>query len=253
MKLTEDISLVGGGPISGAGLTDGPDSHVYLLDGGSAIALVDCGLGAADSVEAIMGRVDDARIRATSATGATSAKLLLTHGHADHAGGAAAFRERGFSVHASAGIAHAIEAGDDDATGTAAGRAAGIFPEDYRPTPCPVDVVLEDGAVIDVGRLSVRAIATPGHSAGHVAYLVEGPAGSALLSGDTLFLFGRILLQPVPDCDLDAHVGSLRRLGQESFDALLPGHGGFVIAGGKGHLDMAIGALDALRVPPNLI
>lgn len=247
IRLTDDISLVGGGPISGAGLTAGPDSHIYLLDGGSAIALVDCGLGSPDSVARITERIGPTMAEATSA------QLLLTHGHADHAGGAAAFRADGFRVHASAGIAAAIEAGDDIVTGTAAGRDAGIFPVDYVPTPCPVDVVVDDGQIIEVGRLRVRAIATPGHAAGHMAYLVDGPAGTALLSGDTLFLFGRILLQPVPDCDLAAHVDSLRRLGDHSFDALLPGHGGFVLEGGESHLGMAIAALDGLRIPPNLI
>ncbi len=247
IRLTDDISLVGGGPISGAGLTDGPDSHVYLLDGGSSVALVDSGLGTAESVVRIMERIGRSFARATDR------ELLLTHGHADHAGGAAAFRDHGFRVHASREVAAAIEVGDDIATGTAAGRSAGLFPADYRPTPCPVDVVVDDEQVVEVGRLRVRVIATPGHAAGHVAYLVDGPAGTALLSGDTLFLFGRILLQPVPDCDLYAHVRSLRRLGQLTFDALLPGHGGFVLTGGGGHLGMALAALDGLRIPPNLV
>jgi hydroxyacylglutathione hydrolase len=247
IRLTDDISLVGGGPISGAGLTEGPDSHVYLLDGGSSVALVDSGLGSAGSMARIMERIGP------SLSKATDRSLLLTHAHADHAGGAAAFRQQGFRVHASREVAAAVEAGDDIATGTAAGRAAGLFPADYLPTPCPVDVVVDDEQVIEVGRLRVRVIATPGHAAGHVAYLVDGPAGTALLSGDTLFLFGRILLQPVPDCDLYAHVRSLRRLGQLAFDALLPGHGGFVLNGGGGHLGMALAALDGLRIPPNLI
>ena len=148
-------------------------------------------------------------------------------------------------------IAPAIEAGDDrDRDGRGPGRGS---PADYLPTPCPVDVALEGEQVIEVGRLRVLAIPTPGHAAGHTAYLVEGPAGSALLSGDCLFLFGRILLQPVPDCDLDAHVRSLRRLGELTFDALLPGHGGFTLNGGAGHLGMALAALDSLRIPPNLV
>lgn len=247
LRLTDDILLVGGGPISGAGLTEGPDSHIYLLDGGDVVALVDCGLGSDDSVARILRRLE-----AETADGADRS-LLLTHAHADHAGGAAALRSSGFRVHASAAVAAAIEAGDDETTGTAAGRAAGIFPDDYRPTPVPVDAVVDDGQVLEIGRLKVTVIATPGHAAGHTAYLVEGPAGSALLSGDTLFLFGRILLQPVPDCDLVAHVASLRRLGEYEFDALLPGHGGFVVNGGRGHLDMALGAIDSLRIPPNLI
>ena len=44
MQLTEFVHLVGSGQ-SGFSLTDPLDCHVYLLDGGSELALIDTGVG----------------------------------------------------------------------------------------------------------------------------------------------------------------------------------------------------------------
>lgn len=40
--------------------------------------------------------------------------------------------------------------------------------------PCPVADALTDGQVLDLNDCVVRALATPGHAAGHLAYLVTG-------------------------------------------------------------------------------
>jgi hydroxyacylglutathione hydrolase len=45
---------------------------------------------------------------------------------------------------------------------------------------------LEDGEVIEFGRLRIRALHVPGHTSGHVVYL----CGATLFAGDTLFLGG---------------------------------------------------------------
>ena len=44
MQLTDIVHLVGSGQ-SGFSLTDPLDCHVYLLDGGSELALIDTGVG----------------------------------------------------------------------------------------------------------------------------------------------------------------------------------------------------------------
>jgi glyoxylase-like metal-dependent hydrolase (beta-lactamase superfamily II) len=45
--------------------------------------------------------------------------------------------------------------------------------------------LLDDGAVVEVGATTVQAIATPGHTPGHMAYLING---HILCSGDALVL-----------------------------------------------------------------
>ena len=47
------------------------------------------------------------------------------------------------------------------------------------------DFILEDDSVIQVGRLRLHTMLTPGHTPGSMCFLIEG--SPVLLSGDTLF------------------------------------------------------------------
>ena len=52
---------------------------------------------------------------------------------------------------------------------------------------------LKDGDYLKIGPLSFKVIFTPGHTVGHLTYLLEGsPFGApdSLFSGDHLFLSG---------------------------------------------------------------
>lgn len=249
MQLTDRIHLVGGGPFSGFGLTAAADSHVYLVDGGSELALVDVGLGMPEAFDQLV-----ANITAAGFDPASIGHVLLTHYHADHAAAAAAARARfGAQVAIAAEAADAVERGDEQATGLAAARDAGVFPTDARFPPCPVDRRLSDGDVVEVGDAQVTFVTTPGHCAGHGSYLLDGVDGGALFAGDAVFWAGRILLQAVPDCDLQAAMASLRRLAELEFEAFLPGHGALTVAGGALHTELAVGELDRLAVPKGIV
>ncbi len=79
---------------------------------------------------------------------------------------------------------------------------------------------------IDVG-LVIRPIATPGHTADSVSFLVSYPDGSqpGLLTGDTVLGRGTTVIA-WPDGDLGAYLDSLRRLTDlDPGIAALPGHG----------------------------
>ena len=88
MRITPDVALVGGGSFTGFGLSADFDANVYLLDGGGELALVDCGMGTELGRERVL-----ERIRMVGCDPADVQRLLLTHYHTDHAGGAAAYRE----------------------------------------------------------------------------------------------------------------------------------------------------------------
>ena len=89
MRLTDEVYVVGGGTSNAFGLTNDPDCHIYLVDGGDELALIDCGIGEGDSIDRLM-----ANVRAEGLDPSRITKLLLTHYHMDHAGGAARMRER---------------------------------------------------------------------------------------------------------------------------------------------------------------
>jgi glyoxylase-like metal-dependent hydrolase (beta-lactamase superfamily II) len=247
LRLLENVYLVGGGPVAGLGLTTGGDCHVYLVDGGSELALIDCGLGT--SFETVIGHIKDdgfdpGRIK----------RLFLTHYHGDHAGGAAKFHdELGVEVAIASEARAALETGDEEATSLAAARAAGIYPADYRLQGCAVADALEDGETRQVGTVNIRFLSTPGHCRGHGSYLMTGSGRPVLFAGDAVFWTGQILLQAIPDCDLQAALGSVLKLEQLDFETLLPGHGAFTLSGAHQHVEMAAKTIRSLGIPRNLV
>jgi hydroxyacylglutathione hydrolase len=247
VQLTDSVHLVAGGS-SGFDLTDEWDAHAYLLDGGGSVALVDAGLGR--GVEALLENV--------VASGVDLARLeylLLTHAHPDHCGAAARLCARvpGLRVAAAPDVAGWVAAADAHAMSVEVGKRAEFYPEDFQPEPCPVPLRLEDGAMVDVGALHVKAIATPGHAAGHTSYLVDDGGTRILLSGDFIFAGGGISLLNTWDCELAAYRRSLLRFRDAGIDALLPGHHSISLRSGQRHLDSAIRRLDAGFIPPSIV
>jgi len=85
-------------------------------------------------------------------------QVVETHGHWDHIQAVGAVRDAGISVSVTA--------------------------EDAQMLPS-YDLLLEDDEILEVGRLRVRTVATPGHTRGSICFAVEGTP--LLLTGDTLF------------------------------------------------------------------
>lgn len=131
------------------------------------------------------------------ASGRRVAMTLLTHGHADHAAGAARFAElTGSPVRA---VDPRLRHGDEG---------------------------LSEGDVIEVGGLEVRVVPTPGHTADSLSFHL--PADAAMLTGDTVLGRGTTFVAH-PDGRLGDYLDSLRRLRSLTVDdgvhTVLPGHG----------------------------
>lgn len=243
MRIQQRIYLVGSGD-SGIGISHPLDCTVYLLDGGMQQALIDTGAGV-DCGPILQ------NIRQDGFPADRINRILLTHGHGDHAGGAARLaRECGASVYAMREAAQYVSRGDKKALSLDSAVKAGVYPPEYQFEPCPV-LPLEDGQSFLVGDLTVTAILTEGHCAGHACFLVQLGQQTALFSGDSVFYGGKISLQNIWDCDLQKYLYTCRRLALLRPDILLPSHGAFSLNRGYLHLERAMRSIDLLGVPIN--
>ena len=248
MKLTSNIHVVGGGRF-GFGISGALDCHVYVLNGGDELALVDPGLWLGRDFDMIL-----QNIRADGLDVKRIRKLILTHYHCDHVGAAAEAAARlDLEVITSAFSAPVIRTGDEQAVSLDIARAAGFYPADYVLPPCPVDRELVEGDVVTVGELALTAYETPGHSDGHLSFHFKGSDRMYLLGADLVFWGGRILLQTIHDCRIDAYASSVFKVEKLAFDALLPGHLQISLSGGHEHVKQAANSFRQLGVPPNLL
>lgn len=132
--------------------------------------------------------------------------VLETHRHNDYVTGGSALAE-------AAGARYAVPAGEDIDVG---------------------DSKVGDGDELTVGGLAVTALATPGHTHGHLSYVVgeqDGSAASAVFTGGSL-LFGSVgrtdlLGEPETEGLTRDQFRSVRRLAAELPDdtAVYPTHG----------------------------
>jgi glyoxylase-like metal-dependent hydrolase (beta-lactamase superfamily II) len=248
VKLTREAHIVGSGRF-GSGISGSLDCHVYLLNGGSEMALIDCGLGLPGDFDRILQNIRDdglepKRIR----------KIILTHYHADHIGAAREAYERlDAEVIASTFAAPAIREADEQAISMDVAKAAGFYPESYRLPACPVQRTVAEGDVIQVGDLALQTWETPGHADGHLSFWMQGSDRAYLIGADLVFWGGKILLQNIHDCRIDAYAASVAKVAALEFDALLPGHMQISLFEGKRHVESAAAAFRQLGVPPNLL
>ena len=241
MRITEHIWVVASGS-AGFGLTNPYDCTVYLVDCEEGFVLIDAGAGLES------GRILD-EIRRAGFSPEDCLGILLTHAHADHAGGAAELAgATGAEVYASAPAAGYLVAGNGAAVALPAAIAAGVYPADYRLRPCPV-AVLPAGEERRFGQVTFQAVDTSGHCSGHVAYLAELDGKKLLFSGDCVYPGGAISLQPIWDCSVPDYVAAIDRLALLEFNALLPSHHGLLLSGGRETVLEAKGYFDKLMMP----
>jgi len=137
-------------------------------------------------------------------------QVVETHGHWDHIQAVEAVRDAGIDV--------AVTSAD-----------AGMLPS--------YDQLLEDRSVLEIGRLRIGTVATPGHTPGSMCFSVEGTP--LLFSGDTLFP-GGLGNTSFDHSDFSTIIRSIegRLFSEFGADTLvLPGHGaGTTIGAESPHL-----------------
>jgi glyoxylase-like metal-dependent hydrolase (beta-lactamase superfamily II) len=175
---------------------------------------------------------------AVDKTGVRVSKILLTHGHLDHAGAATDLAAR-------YGVAIEGPHRDEDwllssiaAQGAKYGWADG--------KDCTPDRWLEDGDTVSVGAVTMQVLHCPGHTPGHVVFF--DPAARFAFVGDVIFK-GSIGRSDFPRGNFDDLVGAIRTklfpLGDDV--RFLPGHGDLSTFGWERRTnpfvsDLAVGA-----------
>jgi glyoxylase-like metal-dependent hydrolase (beta-lactamase superfamily II) len=165
--------------------------NIYLV-GADQLTLIDAGYDRETDVRFILDAVGEARLE----------RIVLTHGHIDHAGGAWAAREAtGAEV-----CAHPADASNIERR----------FPGNK------VDRLVEEGEKLNAGSFTLEVIHTPGHAPGHIALYIESEG--VLFPGDLVTGEGSTLVAP-PEGNIKAYMESLRRVRKMPMKMLLPGHG----------------------------
>lgn len=107
-------------------------------------------------------------------------KILLTHGHFDHTGAAAALKEE-YNIPLYIHEADECMLSDGD-------KALAYFCPGKPFNRVEADYLLKDGDVVSQDGVDFKVLHTPGHSAGSVCYIVDIADGLNLMfAGDTIF------------------------------------------------------------------
>lgn len=132
------------------------------------------------------------------------AVVLLTHGHADHSAGAGRLAE-----------------------------LTGAPVRSLDPVHRLGDQGLGEGDVVAAAGVELRVLATPGHSADSLSFVLAGQDGgdAAVLTGDTILGRGTSVVAH-PDGLLGDYLHSLRRLRELGELTVLPGHGPELLSAG---------------------
>lgn len=206
--------------------------NVFLVRGQAGCVLVDA--GNPDSAEAILEKLEEHGVAPDDVR-----LILITHGHTDHFGSAAALQER-------TGAPVAVHALDADAV------RQGINPPDsFQPTgrlltllmripavqrlldsnrapPCEPDVLFEgEETRLDEYGVAGRVILTPGHSHGSVSVLMD--SGEAIVGDMVMGRLMGLVRKPGPPliaCDRAQNRESVRQLLALAPHTIYVGHGG---------------------------
>ncbi len=169
-----------------ASMMTGPGTNTIIVgSGGEGATVIDPAVDDVSYLDAIMAEGEQrGGIR----------RILITHGHPDHTGGAAALRERtGVSVYSYS-----------------------------KQSILPTEIEIDDGATFPAGNDTLRAVYTPGHRNDHLSFLLE--KRRTLFAGDIVAGVGTVVIIP-PEGDMQEYLDTLNRLQEMELSEMVPSHG----------------------------
>lgn len=182
------------------------NAYIVYRDGSTQCVVIDPGL----EPDKVIHQVEAEKLAPTA--------ILNTHGHADHIAGNAALKQRWPNCPLVIGEADAAKLVDSQQNLSAAFGLALKSP--------PADITVGDGQVFSSAGTDIRVLAIPGHSAGHVVYLIEQRDPPLAFVGDVIFA-GSIGRTDFPDGSFQSLADGIRTKLYQLPDSteLFPGHG----------------------------
>jgi glyoxylase-like metal-dependent hydrolase (beta-lactamase superfamily II) len=177
----------------------------YIIGRGQ-VAIIDPGPDDARHIDALLDAVRNE----------TVTHIVVTHTHRDHSPGAARVKAMtgaetfGEGPHRAARPLHVGEAPRLDASNDT----------DFLP-----DHSLADGEVVSGQGFTLEAVATPGHTANHMAFALREQ--NLLFSGDHVMGWSTSIVAP-PDGAMSDYMASLDKLARRRESIYLPGHGDLI-------------------------
>jgi glyoxylase-like metal-dependent hydrolase (beta-lactamase superfamily II) len=164
----------------------GTNQYIVGKEGG---LVIDVALSADSNMDGIIEQAEAMGVKKIE-------KILLTHIHTDHTGGALALRKR---CGAKLGIHRS--------------RKGYLGGEDFQ---------YDDNDLISFGGGELRVLHTPGHESGHCCFYES--SDKVLFSGDNILGYGTAVIHP-PDGNMTDYMQTLERLLGFEMSLILPGHG----------------------------
>lgn len=169
MRLLDNLYQVGG-----PSLTHNFDATAYLIKGEKESILIDCGTAEG------YGELKD-NIRKCNIDPSSISKILGTHGHYDHVGAAALWKEEfGTKLLLHEADKEQVETGDPIKT-----TASLLYGTEF--LPAVVDGSLKEGDSFFVDGAQIEVMHTPGHTMGGVCFDIGIGSMKILIAGDTIW------------------------------------------------------------------
>jgi len=173
---------------------------VYILGAGPSVAVIDPGPALPSHVENLKRILASRRV----------SHILVTHTHRDHSPAAAALKIWSGAETYGVPLASAPSVAGE-------GMVDEAHDHDFVP-----DVVVQDGMRVQGEGFILECIATPGHTANHICYVLQEER--ALFSGDHVMGWSTSVIAP-PDGDMGQYLASLEKLKARQDHILYPTHG----------------------------
>lgn len=211
-----------------------PYVNVVVVRGAEGWTLIDAGLSPTQ------GRLV-AQLRGLGIGRGDVDRIVLTHGHLDHAGAAEGLRRELGAREVLVGGADLAEVRRGANASGEPGSPLSRLPADIGYPPVPSAAAMPDDPIVLDDARSLVPVATPGHTDGHVAFHL--PDCDVVAGGDTMFNVFRLRPAPTFLCaDQPRNHASILRLAELRPRTLLLAHGDPVHGDVEGRLRSVIRA-----------